>query len=153
MKTEFQFAGFNWPRLVATLTPLNQLRKKRESRKYCGPYYHAPKPTDKSGIGFYLDSAGQPFTRWKWCDDVLNNIGHTGWFCDRYAAGDTIRGIVVYLPHGRFSAGYSMGDGMASFVDGELYDDETSAAYAADSMAENAAERQREYEETLENEE
>jgi predicted GNAT superfamily acetyltransferase len=64
-------------------------------------------------------------------------IDHTGWFCDEY--GTKIRGIVVALPHGRFLAGWSMGEGMASTVDADLYDTAEDAAYAADSMAESAA--------------
>ena len=142
--TDFSFAGFNWPRNVATLTLLRDLRKKRETRKLCGPYYHAPKP-NSDGRGFYLDDVGQPFTRWKWCDDVAQSIEHTGWFTDDCGSCSKIRGIVVYLPHGRFMAAWSMGEGMASSVNADLYDDEVSAALAADSMAEHAAERERDH--------
>lgn len=119
----FTFAGFQWPR------------------------YHAPRPeTVGTGRGFYLDSDGQPFTRWQWCDEVDGvRIYHTGWFCDEYGDGGKIRGIVVALPRGRFLAGWSMGEGMASTVDADLYDTADAAAYAADSMAESAAENEREY--------
>ena len=144
LEPQFTFAGFTWPRYVANMATLQTLRKKKEQRRYTGGYYHAPKP-NASGKGFYLDSDNQPFTRWKWCDDVVQHINHTGWFCDGYGDGSKIRGLVVYLPHGRFMAGWSMGEGMASSVDADLYDDEISAAYAADSMAENAAEKEREF--------
>ena len=146
LEPQFTFAGFVWPRYVANMATLQTLRKKKEQRRYTCGYYHAPKP-NASGKGFYLDSDNQPFTRWKWCDDVEQSIRHTGWFCDEHGDGSKIRGLVVYLPHGRFMAGWSMGEGMASSVDADLYDDETSAAYAADSMAENAAEKEREHQE------
>lgn len=147
LQTEFTFAGFAWPRYVANMATLQTLYKKKAQRQFTGGYYHAPKP-NASGRGFYLDDAGQPFTRWKWCDDVEGSIRHTGWFTDEYGDGEKIRGIVVYLPHGRFMAGWSMGEGMASSVDADLYDDETAAAFAADSMAETAAEKEREYQES-----
>ena len=144
MKTDFHFAGFAWPRNVVTLTPLSGLREKRELRKVCGPYYHAPKPNTE-GMGFYLDDVGQPFTRWKWCDDVVPHIRHSGWFTDLHGDGEKIRGIVIFLPHGRFMAGWAMGEKMCATVDGKLYDDEVSAAYSADFMAENAAQREIEH--------
>lgn len=144
LEPQFTFAGFTWPRYVANMATLQTLRNKKEQRRYTGGYYHAPKP-NASGKGFYLDSDNQPFTRWKWCDDVAQSIRHTGWFCDEYGGSEKMRGIVVCLPHGRFMAGWSMGEGMASSVEEDIYDDETSAAYAADSMAENAAEKEREF--------
>ena len=147
LETQFTFAGFTWPRYVANMATLQTLREKKEQRKYTGGYYHAPTP-NANGRGFYLGDAGQPFARWKWCDDVARSINHTGWFCGDY--GSKIRGIVVYLPHGRFLAGWAMGEGMTASVDADLYDDETSAAHAADLMAENAAEKEREYQESNE---
>ena len=144
----FTFAGFQWPRHLARMAcgPA-ALRKKWAGRKVCGEYYHAPSPeTAGTGRGFYLESDGQPFTRWQWCDEVDGvRIDHTGWFCDEYGDGGKIRGIVVALPHGRFLAGWSMGEGMASTVDADLYDTAEDAACAADSMAERAAEDEREY--------
>ena len=148
----FQFAGFQWPRYVATLTPLSGLRKKRELRKVCGGYYHAPKPNSNNGRWFYLSDAGQPFTRWQWCDDVDTSIRHTGWFTDDYGTGDKIRGIVILLPHGRFMAGWSMGEGMASTIEPGVFDDIVDAARVADSIAENAADNEREYQATQETE-
>jgi hypothetical protein len=142
MKTEFIFAGFAFPRHVARMAcGKNELRKKWAGRKFCGEYYHAPTP-NSNGKGFYLNSDGQPFTRWEWCDDVINTR-HTGWFCDEH--GGTIRGIVIRLTNGKFLAGWSMGESMASTVEADAYDDRESAAYAADSMAENAAELERDY--------
>lgn len=144
----FIFAGFQWPRYVATLTPLAQLREKRETRRHCGEYYHSPTPSANDGRGFYLSDAGQPFSRWDWCDNIEGaRINHAGWWTDEHC-DSKMRGIVVRLPHGRFLAGWSMGQGMASSVDPDVYDDAVEAARAADSLAENAAEREREYQES-----
>lgn len=149
----FDFAGFTFPRKIYQLPkPCNitGLRKKRELRKSCGQYYSAPVPlTSRTHPGgfFYLDSDFQVGRGWRWADEVDNSIMHTGWFTDDYCSGDKIRGIVISLPHGRFLAGWSMGEGMASNFDGEIYDDAKEAAQAADSLAENAAESEREYQE------
>ena len=147
----FVFAGFTWPRYLATLDngPLRQrIEARRPGRSLCGPYYHAPTPGAK-GRGFYLgrDALG---LRWQWADETEGAcIRHTGWFTDPDGCGDTIRGIVLRLPHGRgFLAGWSMGEGMASSVDySPIFDDATDAARCADSMAESAAESEREREE------
>lgn len=135
---EFTFAGFTFPRYVATLAigPA-ALRRQRELRKVCGGYYHAPRPNDNSGRGFCLGDAGQPCERWEWASD-------TEWYCDEF--GDqTIRGIILRLPHGRFLAGHSMGEGMSSAVSATLYEDEDEARAAADEEARCAAESEREY--------
>ncbi|TXH52303.1 MAG: hypothetical protein E6Q97_16505 [Desulfurellales bacterium] len=146
----FVFAGFTWPRYVATL-PAGSLRKRAESRKpgraMCGDYYHAPPPDAAKGRGFYLDSDGMPRLRWQWADECEGaRIRHTGWFCDDDQC-EKIRGIVMKLPRGRgFLAGWSMGKGMASTIDYfPIFDNAADAAACADSMAENAAENEREY--------
>ena len=145
----FNFAGFTWPRYVATLTPLSGLRKKREGRRFTGGYYHAPTPNSNNGRGFYLDDAGQPFTRWQWADDVEGaHISHSGWFTDDHGDSEKIRGIVILLPHGRFMAGWSMGKGMASTLEPDVYDDIDEAAQMADEHARVAAENEREYQES-----
>lgn len=145
---EFAFAGFNWPRYVATLPRGSRTgRLARKRNPVTGPYYHAPKPVKDRhpGKGFYLDSDGAPGLRWQWCDAVAGQIKHTGWCCDDYQ-DQTIRGVVFQLPKGRgWFAGWSMGEGMASTLAGEIYADEISAAYAADYLAEKAAEEEREY--------
>ena len=144
----FEFAGFTWPRYLADMAEgPAALRVKRELRKHCGNYYHAPKPNARGGQGFYLDSSGQPFTRWEWAGDIVN-LDHNGWYTDPDGCGDTIKGIVARLPHGRFLAGWSMGKNMASAVDDTLYDDAKDAARAADQLAERIAEdeMQRQYE-------
>ena len=86
--------------------------------------------------------------RWQWADELsFSPIKHTGWWIDEYQE-EKIRGFVIRLNHGRgFLAGWSMGEGMCAELDSYIYDDEDAAAYAADSMAENAALAEREYQE------
>lgn len=117
-------------------------RLDRARNSICGPYYHYPNP-DKagSGCGFYLQSDGMPGLRWQWADDCCRSIEHTGWYTDPHGDREKIRGIVFRLPRSRgFLAGWSMGEGMASTMDSTIYPDERSAALAADSMAQHAAE-------------
>lgn len=152
----FAFAGFQWPRYVATL-PKGSKAKRLERYKSasCGPYYHAPKPVEPGsdhGTGFYLNTDGMPGMRWTWCDEVEGvTIRHTGWFADTDGHGDKIRGIVFRLPSGRgFLAGYSMGDGMSSGINCHVHDTEVLAAYAADDEAQYVAEKNRDYQEEQE---
>lgn len=154
----FNFAGISFPKHVWTL-PRGSVACRVEQHtpgKMCtGDYYHAPRPVDRRGAGqgFYLDSDGMHALRWKWADEVID-LGHTGWWSDEYGDSEKIRGLVFRLPSGRgFLAGWSMGKGMASSLDYDIYSDEESAAYAADSMAEDVAEQQREFEAELEEEE
>lgn len=147
---QFNFAGFSFPRPIAMLprTTLVQRLADFGKPKVTGSYYHAPRP-NSSGSFFYLESDFMPGLRWEWADEVGGcHLRHTGWYTDDYACGDTIRGIVMRLPHGRgFLAGWSMGAGMASVVETDcVYNDDTDAAYAADSLAEHAADQQREHE-------
>lgn len=103
---------------------------------------------DFSGWGFYLDDEYRAFgLRLRWADTVAP-LDHTGWFIDPDGDGDTARGFVLTLPHGRgFLAGWALGVGMVGELDSSVYGDETAAAYAADSMAETVAERERDYRE------
>lgn len=154
IEKEFSFAGFSWPKYVWTL-PRGSLAKRREKAKeprIVGPYYHAPKPNTRNdgAIGFYLNDAGQPFARWLYADDVRGaHIDHNGWYCDGHQH-QTMRGIVAQLPHGRFMAGWTMGEGMSSAIFPEVYDDVIEAARIADEHARVAAEREREYQEAEE---
>lgn len=147
---EFDFAGFTFPRYVARLDsrPIAQRLESRR-RVFCGEYFHAPKPITRGahpGRGFYLDQLAANGLRFEWCDCVPgSNIRHSGWYCND--SGDKIAGIVARLPRGRgFLAGWSVGEGRASELDGCIYADAIDAARAADGMAERAAENQREYE-------
>jgi hypothetical protein len=49
------------------------------------------------------------------------------------------------LPHGRFMAGWSMGEHMASAIEPGVFDDIDEAAQMADEHARVAADNQREY--------
>lgn len=122
-------------------------------RGYCGPYIITPCDVNEEKRSFYLDSDFMPDLRWQWCDDVTDNrIKHKGWYCDD-DQHQTIRGVVFRLNHERgFLAGWSMGESMITILDVYIYDDELSAASAADSIAEYAAEQEREYQEKQENE-
>lgn len=122
------------------------------------------------GWGTYMKGWGEieiADLRWEWCDELPRDwmefesvwtghgepiecrvdpprIGHYGWFIDEHE-DDVIRGIVIKLPKARgFLAGWSMGEGMITEVDEHVYDSARDAALAADSMAENMAERERE---------
>ena len=143
---EFTFAGFTWPRYVADMAcGRAAMARKRETRRLCGGYYHAPRPNASECLGFYLADNGMPGRRWKWADEMDSvNIRHSGWFVDDYQ-GQTIRGIVILLPHGRYLAGWAMGELMAASVDAKVYRCPVEAACAADEEARCAAEREREY--------
>ena len=57
------------------------------------------------------------------------------------------------LPNNRgFLAGWSMGEGMISEIEYVIYDNEREAAWAADSLAEKTAEKEREFQESQEEE-
>ncbi|AAQ63386.2 hypothetical protein Nazgul10 [Burkholderia phage BcepNazgul] len=139
---EFTFAGFNFPRYIARMP--KRFASIAERNAYpCGEYYHAPKP-NSTGKGFYLESDGAPGLRWQWCDEVEGAcINHTGWFADEHGDGDTIRGVVFRLPHGRgFLAGWSKGECTASEITYDcIYINEIFAAQAAATMARLVAER------------
>lgn len=142
---EFTFAGFTFPRWKATL-PRGDKKKRIQYHKkpVCGPCYHAPKPSEAGkGKGFYLGEKPGLFSlRWQYCDEVEGTrINHTGWWADEYQ-DQKIRGLVFRLPRSRgFLAGWTMGEGMASTVECDIYDTEREAAYAADSMAESCTAR------------
>ncbi len=137
---EFTFAGFTWPRYLAVLpegTLAERLAKSKEPT-CTGGYYHAPKPDSREGKGFYLGSNGDgmPAPRYELTGDTFS-------FNED---GDSIEGLILRLPHGRFLAGDSMGEGMSSGVDRIVFADEYEAREAARNSAEATAERQAEHE-------
>ena len=151
---EFTFAGFSWPRYVASLPRGPKADRLRQyQRPICGPCYHAPKPEQAGkGKGFYLGDRSAPFAlRWQYCDEVAGtHIRHTGWYADNNQ-DSKIRGLVFRLPRNRgFLAGWTMGEGMASTVEGDIYETEIEAARAADDLAESIAEKEREHQEAEE---
>lgn len=145
LETEFEFAGFSFPRYIPELPPAN-LKKRKERSAIV--YRTSPEPNTPNAF-FYLDSDFQPGLRWKWCDEVEGvRINHTGWFCDDFQ-DQKIRGLVFHLPKSRgFLAGWSYGEHMAGEVDtSTIYESECLAARAADSLAERLAEAEREHNE------
>lgn len=71
---------------------------------------------------------------------------HTGWFTDPFGDGGTCYGKVAYLGHGRWLAGYEFSDNdCGAYHLDTFYDSELDAARAADSLAEWAAEKEREH--------
>lgn len=148
---EFQFAGFTFPKWEWNLHRGPWRKRLERRRSSCTGWgnYTATRPLEGRDLSrfFYLDSDGMPNLRWKWCDEVKGAWKpHTGWYCDDYQ-NQTIRGLVMRLANKRgFLAGWSMGESMASAVDYYVFDTEVDAAQCADSMAENAAKREREYE-------
>lgn len=77
---------------------------------------------------------------------ILKLINHTGWYCDDDDASQLCVGVVASLPHGKFLAGYRLTDsGEVALFANRLFDDERDAAHFADSVAEQYAERERDY--------
>ncbi len=140
------FAGFTWPRVraIEPRAPLAARLDRYKRRTRLTKHYDvADLRYAGQGAVLFLDSDLAPGLRWKWCDEVSDAICPTGWFTDPGDEDETIRGIVMRLPHGRgFLAGWSMGEGMPSVFDEEIHHDETDAAHAADNMAERAREYQ-----------
>ena len=129
------------------------------SRKYCGPYRWAP-AAPGTGRGFYsgssaldMDSHGSSFRlRLEDANDHIRDRRNQirGYYCDSDCT-DTLQPIIARLPRGRgFLAGWTMGARMCASLEGYIYPDAESAASAAHCVAEYAAEREREYQEELE---
>lgn len=158
---QYTFAGFTFPRRVAQL-PKGTIGQRLEKARnpVTGPLYtfgNLDMTGEPKGWGGYLTATECAGMRWAWCDEVEGvgrSIDHKGWFTDDEGTGDTIRGIVVRLPRSRgFLAGWSMGEGMATSLDLDIYETERDAAITANSIAENAAEAEREYQEKVRAEE
>jgi hypothetical protein len=97
----------------------------------------------------WYSHAGEIFRDEQNADRVARRAGsrsieHTGWFVDSHQEG-TIRGIVARLSHGRFIAGTLSSENDERVYFDAVYTDALEAAQAADSEAQHAAEREREY--------
>ena len=131
------FAGFQWPRLHASMPDRQKTVMKRAGVKpACGPLYHECDP-DCKWHRFYLskDGSGHGFTRY----DFVVRRKHI-----RFTTMDdsTVEPIVVRLPHNQFAAGWSMGYGMAAALDtSTVYTDIHEAEDAAIDHAERVAEQ------------
>jgi len=153
MESEYQgtYAGFSFPQIIAILPrgPLSKRLaefKQTHGKRVCGPYYRTKPANNPKGMSFYLDSDFMPQLRWTWADEIEGaRIQHRGWYSDEYGDAEKIRGIVMRLPSGKgFLAGWSMGEGMASGIEYDVYDDEVEATRCADGLAESTAEQCRE---------
>lgn len=114
-----------------------------------------------TGRGFYMDSSrnreltmNQDETfrlRVELANDHLRGYRLreiTGYCVDPYNDGDAIVPIIARLPKGRgFLAGWTLGRGMASFLEPEIWTDPEDAAFAAHNHAEYAAEDERRFHE------
>jgi len=152
LPVDFTFAGFSFPKYAWRL-PRGPMAKRLANAKnpVTGEYQlrPAPRQAGEAVTFFYLDSDFMPSLRWEWCDEVEGmRIHHTGWFCDEHQ-DSKIRGLIMRLPKGRgFLAGWSMGESMASQVEiSKIYSTPEQAARAADSMAEDTANKEHEYSE------
>lgn len=77
-------------------------------------------------------------------DDHAKNIKHKGWYTDPHGE-NTMRGIVIALPHARYLAGYVFSMNGERIVWPKVHTDLIEAAYMADEHARVAAEREMEY--------
>ena len=123
------------------------LRERAKSRRVVGPYHFFPHMIrERDGdqvVSFYLGSDFAPDLR---IQEVTEFGNHPRWYADPYQ-DQTITGIVARLPHGRgFLAGWTMGEGMISVLERDVYPDLESAISAADDLAMYAAEREYETE-------
>lgn len=73
----------------------------------------------------------------------------TGYYTDEYGIAETLNPCLALLPHGRFLSGWTMGEGMATGFDADVYDNEREAWLAAHRVAERDAEAEREYRASL----
>ena len=125
------------------------LAARLQARKSVGPYmWTVPNAGPSAGRGYYAcDDDGTPSNgdcmfRLRACDRPARI---PGWYCDD-EMDETISAVVLRLPRQRgFLAGWTMGKGMASSVDFDIIAEEADAWHIANSMAENAADREREY--------
>lgn len=103
-------------------------------------------PRNKDGEGFVENAEGN--LRTVFAEQVEGvRIDHTGWYTDEFQ-DRKMRGVVVRLSHGRCFPAYQNSDNGGLMVDwSDRRDDAKDAARAADSFAEHAAEKEREYNE------
>lgn len=85
------------------------------------------------------------FTRQEWADEIEGaGVRHSGWFMDAECC-DTVRGVVVALPRGRFLSGYHMTQNGEFVYMPAIYESAREAAQQADHAARLAADEAQEY--------
>lgn len=128
------------------------LRERFKSREHCGPYYFSPSKPG-AGRGFYqaknLACGDSTFRlRLEEANDYLrySRLSNTlAYWCDDDGF-TSLTPIIARLPRGRgFLAGWTMGANMLANVAGEIFETAEDAARAAHDMAEQDAERERDY--------
>jgi len=98
--------------------------------------------TGNCDVAFYFEAKDQPFRRVKMAKEVCHHYDrHLYGYRTPFPQDDTFDGIVVALPHGRYLAGWTMGEGMLSVVRRDIFDDKYVAANEANELASDAAER------------
>lgn len=95
-----------------------------------------------------LNEAGLRLTGFS--DEIVPHLRHKGWFTDDDGFTGALRGAVLQLPsrggQTRYLAAYADPENEGAFcVDLSVIDEKRDAALAADSMAERAAETERDY--------
>ncbi len=128
------------------------MRKRYDSRKVVGPYEMRPASPRDESLGFYMASRHFAMADHGAKIDLrIEDAGATVWNrTTAYWADDEgftkFHPIIARLPHGRgFLAGWTMGKGMCASLDRDIIEDEEDARNAAHSIAENAAEAEREF--------
>ena len=106
------------------------------------------RPRRQDDGGWWIEGPDDvPARRIGYSDELSRGIRHDGWFVDEFQ-NETYRGIVYLLPHRRgYLAGYQASCSGGVFLEFINEDSDAAAAYCADSIAENAAEHEREYQE------
>lgn len=97
---------------------------------------------------WYCDSDAGPFRKIRKAHEITRTR-HTGWFADAHQE-NTIVGIVAYLSHSRYVAGYLADENDEHVYFDRIYTDEREAADAADDHARIQADKEREYSEQWE---
>lgn len=118
--------------------------------RHCGLHNHREarrelSPAGGEGTPRWYCHAGPAFEREIFVDESGDvRMDHAGWFADTWQH-NVIRGLIVRLPHGRFLVGHYEKDNGERVYYSELYDDERTAVYRADRLAQRVAEEQMEY--------
>lgn len=68
-----------------------------------------------------------------------------GYYTDEYGDAETLQPCLALLPHGRYLAGWTMGEEMSTGFEPDVYEDERAAWQVAHRIAERDAEAEREY--------
>lgn len=116
------------------------------------PMLRAEEHTRENGIGGYLGNDGNTLINADGCE-VLRRIEvnyKESWGGDLI---DYFYPAILFLPHDRILAGWTMGKGMVTSFDLEMFDDKEQAWFAAKLLAKYAANKEIEYRESEESEE